>query len=352
MTAIIIAILLFAGLFIGLSLKQNTAGVYFKLRARSYLAFLAFLVIIPSLFAQVNANEVGIVYDPLNGGIQDVALNEGLHVKTPLQQVKTISTKLREESYTVTAQTGIIIRENSEGELEETGGGQWATYQVTIQYKVEVHNAHTFYRQFGGDVIPASTMEARLREALQSNSVEQDIFSILKGGLNEVRSGTEVDLQESLQELGVTVEAFIILDVDAGDEIEQVVRDEATAAKQKEIASKEQESELIRQETKRLSAEIEALTVVIEADAQAEAQRILNSVTASAIYTMYEGQFLDDLGILNDTLKLEFELNGTGGYLTIQEVSDIVLKQLYYDTWDGVLPTVITGSDGSIIIQP
>ena len=72
-----------------------------------------------------------------------------------------------------------FIRENSEGELEETGGGQWATYQVTIQYKVEVHNAHTFYRQFGGDVIPASTMEARLREALQSNSVEQDIFSDL-----------------------------------------------------------------------------------------------------------------------------------------------------------------------------
>ena len=160
-------------------------------------------------------------------------------------------------------------------------------------------------------------MEARLREALQSNSVEQDIFSILKGGLNEVRSGTEVDLQESLQELGVTVEAFIILDVDAGDEIEQVVRDEATAAKQKEIASKEQESELISQETKRLSAEIEALTVVIEADAQAEAQRILNSVTASAIYTMYEGQFLDDLGILDDALKLEFELREED-FLTFQ----------------------------------
>ena len=352
MTAIIIAIILFAGLFIGLSLKQNTAGVYFKVRGRSYLAFFALLAILPALFAQVNANEVGIVYDPLNGGIQDQALNEGLHLKSPLQQVKTISTKLREESYTVTAQTGIIIRENSEGELEETGGGQWATYQVTIQYKVEVHNAHTFYRQFGGDIIPASTMEARLRESLQSTSVEQDIFSILKGGLNEVRNGTEIDLQESLQELGVTVEAFIILDVDAGDEIEQVVRDEATAAKQKEIASKEQESELIRQETKRLSAEIEALTVVIEADALAEAQKILNSVTASAIYTMYEGQFLDDLGDIDDTLKSEFELNGVGGFLTIQEISDIVIKQLYYDTWDGILPTVITDSDGSIIIQP
>jgi len=348
MTALIIAVVLFIVAFVGLSLKQSSSGVFFQFSKKSFFAFFAFLLIIPALFAQVNANEVGIVYDPLNGGIQDIALGEGLHFKTPFQQVKTISTKLREDTYTVTAQTGIIIKDDG----EETGGGQWATYQVTVQYKVEVQNAHTFYRQFGGDTIPTSTMEARLRESLQENSVKKDIFSILKGGLNEVRSETELALQESMGELGVTIEAFIILDVDAGDEIEQVVRDEATAAKQKEIAIKEQEATLIRQETERLSAEIQALTVLIEADAQAEAQRILNSVTANAIYTMYEGQFLDDQGILDDTLKLEFELNGTGGYLTIQEISDIVLKQLYYDTWDGVLPTVITGSDGSIIIQP
>ena len=255
---------------------------------------------------------------------------------------------MREENYTVTAQTGKIITESG----EETGGGQWATYQVTIQYKVEVANAHEFYRKFGSDTIPTSTMEARLRESLQANSVPLDIYSILKGGLNEVRSATEVDLQLSLDELGITVEAFIILDVDAGDEIEQVVRDEATAAKQREIALKEQDATLIRQETEKLSAEIQALTVVIEAEANAEAQRILNSVTASAIYTMYEGQFLDNSGILDQVAKTEFELNGTGGYLTINEVSDIVVTQLYYDTWDGILPEVIAGDATGIILNP
>jgi len=350
MFSIVFSIILFIALFIGLSLQRNSERYYLHVRGRSFLAVLAFLAIIPSLFAQVNANEVGIVYDPLSGGIQDAALNEGLHVKTPFQQVKTISTKLREDSYTVTAQTGIIIRENSEGETEETGGGQWATYQVTIQYKVEVANAHKFYRQFGGDVIPSSTMEARLREALQSNSVKQDIFSILKGGLNEVRNETEVELQTSLLELGITVEAFIIKDIDAGDEIEQVVRDEATAAKQKEIALKEQESALIRKDTEKQAAEIEALTVVIEAEAQAEAQRALNSVTANAIYVMYEGQFLED-GVVDEVAKLEFETNGTGGYLTIQEITDVIVKQLYYDSWDGVLPEVVAGDATGIIID-
>lgn len=345
---IVFSLIVVTAIFVGLSIKKSGETLYFQVRARSFFAILGFLVIIPSLFAQVNANEVGIVYDPLNGGIQDEALGEGLHLKTPLQEVKTISTKLREDSYTVTAQTGIIVKEDG----EETGGGQWATYQVTVQYKVEVANAHKFYRQFGGDTIPTSTMEARLREALQSNSVQFDIFSILKGGLNDVRNNTELDLEASLLELGITVEAFIIKDVDAGEEIEQVVRDEATAAKQKEIALKEQEARLIRQETERQAAEIDALTVVIEAEANAEAQRVLNSVTASAIYTMYEGQFLGNDGILNNTAKLEFETNGTGGYLTIQEISDIVIAQLYYDTWDGILPEVIAGDATGIILNP
>lgn len=377
MFAIVISIVIFLALFIGLSLQQTNGELRFRFRSRSLLGFLGFLAIIPACFAQVDANQVGIVYDPLAGGIQDEALGEGLHFKTPFQEVKKISTKLREDSYTVTAQTGIITKIDDDGEVVETGGGQWATYQVTIQYKVEVANAHKFYRQFGGDVIPTSTIEARLRESLQESSVQLDIYSILKGGLNEVRNSTEVDLTESLVELGVTVEAFIIKDVDAGDEIEQVVRDEATAAKQKEIAEKEQAAELIRKETERLSAEIKALTVVIEAEAAAEAQRVLNSVTANAIQTMYEAQFgtpntiivpddttttevdenavsqaaYDAEMVLILAAKLDFETNGTGGYLTIQEISDIVIKQLYYDTWDGILPEVLTGDAASIILD-
>lgn len=60
---------------------------------------------------------------------------------------------------------------------------------------------------------------------------------------------------------------------------------------------------------------------------------------------MYEMQFE------TPAIRVDFETNGTGGYLTIQEVAEIVIKQLYYDIWDGKLPTVITDGSG-IIIQP
>lgn len=378
MILFIFSIVLFIGLFIALNLQRNSHKVYFSFQGRSLLSFLALLLIIPTCFAQVNANEVGIVYDPLNGGIQDISLSEGLHFKTPFQQVKTISTKLREENIVVQAQTGKIVKELEDGTFEETGGGQWATYTVSIQYRIETANAHRFYRKFGGDVIPQSTVEARLREALQDNSVKFDIFSILKGGLNEVRSATEVSLAESMLELGVTIDAFIILDVDAGDVIEAVVESEATAAKQKEIAIKEQEAQLIRQQTELLSAEIQAKQVLIDATASAEAQKILNSVTANAINSMYQAQFgINTVIVISDNedtegidenaisqaqydaveaeiaaLRTDFELNSVGGYLTVQEISEIVVKQLYYDTWDGVLPTVVTDDSGNILINP
>lgn len=351
MFAVIFSIISVIGIFIALSLVKTGGGMRFRVTGKSFLALFAVLFIIPSLFAQVNANEVGIVYDPLNGGIQDLALGEGLHIVTPFQQVNTISTKLREDSYSVSAQTGKIIQ-IVDGVTEETGGGQWATYEVTLQYRVEVANAHTFYRNFGGDSVAKSTIEARIRESLQSNSVEFDIFSILKGSLNDVRAETEIDLGVSLAELGITVESFIILNVDAGDVIEKVVEDEATAAKQKEIALKDQEAELIRFGTVKLTTEIQAETVVIEATAQAEADRILYSVTANAIYTMYEGQFLDDSGEVDEALKTDFEVNGVGGYLTILEISDVVLSQLYYDTWDGILPEILAGDGIDILVTP
>ena len=330
------------------------------------------------MFAQLNGNEVGIVYDPLNGGIQDDSFGEGLHFKAPWVKVKRISTKLRESSFEVYAQTGIIKTIDDFGNEQETGGGQWATYQVTIQYRVEVSNAHTFYRQFGGDTIPQATIEARIREALQSNSVEFDIFSILKGGLNDVKQATEDDLKISLLELGISTQAFIIKDVDAGEEIEQVVREEATAAKQKEIAQKDLEAQLIKNQMNLEIAKNNAAVEVAEAEGTAEAMALLKSVTVNAINVMYEGQFgsaetviveddpstsnIDEYTIskaaydaemaLIDAIRLDFELNGTGGFLTVTEVTNIVVTQLYYDRWDGMLPEVVAGDGISLILNP
>ncbi|HBD74410.1 MAG TPA: hypothetical protein DC003_02465 [Acholeplasmataceae bacterium] len=327
--------------FIVLGMDKNKPSTY-KRRPRQFLSLLGFFVIFLGTFVTVNANEVGIVYDPLSGGLQEESFDEGLHFKAPWVTVTNISTKLRESSFQVYAQTGQIFDSNG----NPTGGGQFVTYNVTLQYKVTVLEAYTFYKNFGSNFVPESTLEARIRESLQDKSTDYDVFSILKGALNDVRLDTEVQLRESLSDLGIYVDSFIINDVDAGTNIEQVVENEATAAKEKEIAIKEQEAALIREETEKLKAEIQAQRLIIEAEAQAEAEALLKSVTVNAINTIYLNQFIstEEQNIFEDT--------GLGGFLTIQEVANIVLEQLFYDTWDGILPQVLTGTDGLSIILP
>ena len=345
MVIIVLAILATVGgyFLLGIDGTRSNQLRFRKRRIQALAPLFGVLVLLTGMFATVRGNEVGIVYNPFKGGIQDESLPEGLHIKAPWVEVYTIRTVLREANYEMSVQTGKIIREISPGVFEETGGGQWANYDVTLQYRIEVVNAHRFYRNFGGDVADSSTLEARVRAALQENSVKYDIFSLLKGDIVLVRQLTKEDLDESLSPLGITVESFIIRDIDAGLVIEQVIEAEAVAAKQREIAIKEQEAALIRQETKRLEAEIEALRVVIEATAIAEAEELIRSVTTNAIRTMYLGQFQEGEDQATPDVY---------GYLTIQEVAEIVLKQLYYDTWDGKLPDVIAGDGTGIIINP
>lgn len=354
MVLIIFSFLLFIGLFIalGFSLNKKTYNEKWRFRKTQLFSILAFFIILFGMFAQVEGNEVGIVYDPFKGGIQDTSLSEGLHVKAPWVKVYIISTKLREVNFEVSAQTGEILRENPDGTFDEAGGGQWATYEVTLQYRVEIVNAHKFYRNFGGNTASVETLHAKIRSSLQDNSVKYDVFTILKGGLVDVRQGVQDDLIKALAPLGITVESFIIGDVDAGPSIEKVIEDEAIAAKQKEIATKEQEAALIREKTKQLQAEIEAIRVLIEAEAKAEAEALLKSVTVNAINLMYAGQFKtpEDKQAFEESVAMD--PNGSYGYLTIQEISEIVLKQLYYDTWDGALPQIILDDTKGIIINP
>ena len=342
MIYVLLAVVVTVFLFIALGYNRNISPMQYRRNPKQYLALFGLFIVTLGMYVTVEANAVGIVFDPLRGGLQEASFDEGLHFKAPWVSVTKISTRLRESSFKMTAQTGQIF----DADNKPTGGGQFVTYDVTLQYKITVTDAYKFYKNFGTNIIPDSTLQARIREALQDNSTNYDVFSILKGAISDVRLDTETQLRTSLLTLGVYVEAFIINDVDAGVNIEQVVENEATAAKQKEIAIKEQEAALIREETERLKAEIKAEQLIIEANAEAEAEALLKSVTVNAINIMYTGQF--------ETIEIQsaFELNGTGGYLTIQEISDIVITQLYYDSWNGVLPQVVSGVDGISIILP
>ena len=350
---------------LGLEIERGKQTVSYRMRPRQIFAVFGFLIMIFGCFTIIEANQVGVKYDPFNGGLQTETLNEGFQFKAPWVQIYKVPTELKTISMRdVPAQTGVIRVDG-----RETGGGQWASYEVSLQFRIESSNAITFYRTFNSADYNEAMIKTQIRMALQASSAEYDIFSILKGERTSVEKKTQDRLVAALAPMGIQVVSFIIEDVDGGKEIEETIVREAQAAKQIEINQKEKEAALIKAEQEKQIAIINAQREAAEqeirnqknidqalADAEAEvtrakgkaeAEELLTQVTARAINNMYEAQF----ATAQDKTEFEnAEDKALFGYLTVQEVASIVLEQLYYDTWNGVLPEIIMGSDGALSI--
>ena len=53
----------------------------------SLLGFLWLLLIVLGCFTKIGANQVGIMYNPFKGGVQDEVLGEGFKSKTPFDKI-------------------------------------------------------------------------------------------------------------------------------------------------------------------------------------------------------------------------------------------------------------------------
>lgn len=299
-----------------------------RFRFRVLFTPLVFLLMLTAAITKVDANQVGIVYHPFLGGIQDEVLLEGFKTKNVFATVTKISTTNRTAFLGVAGQTKDSI---------------YANFEITLVYRIESQNAGRFFKVTGNNDITQEQLNSITKEALQSATTNYDIYGILGEDLEIVR----LDFTNKLANLlntryHITLVSTSFDDIDAGAEIERIIQDKAQAIQLIEIAEQERQRALVEAETLVIRANADAEVVLIKAEAQAEAQIVLNSVTINAINAMYNGQFQDG----EDTATPE-----AYGYLTIQEITQTILKQLYYDTWDGVLPTVITDGAG-IIINP
>jgi len=326
MWAVIVSFVLFAFIFIALGYDSRRRNWRFQWRQIASLG--AFLFLIFAIFTSISANEVGIVYDPFKGGIQNETLGEGFHVKSIFQKITKISTTNRTAEISIYGQTKDSI---------------YAQFAITIVYKLESADAGVFYKATGTSDISDAQLNSVVKEALQSASIQYDVYAILGSGLEECRLefvNSLSTLMESRYSLTVVSASFD--DIDAGEQIESIIQQKAEAIQQVEIAEQERAKAEVEAQTAIIRAENAAEVALIAAEANAEAQIILNSVTVNAINTMYLSQFQEG----EDTAT-----PAVYGYLTIQEISSTILKQLYYDTWNGVLPTIVTDPDG-IIVNP
>jgi prohibitin 1 len=319
-TSIILTVILAALIWgaIETSAKAHHQSVAKRKYLLIILSLLCLLINLFGCFDKVGANQVGIIYDEMKGGIQNETYGEGFHAKSIFQTVTKISTSNR---------TALV---NSTG---QTIDSVYAQFTISIVYCIEKDNAGKFFRSTNAENISQSQLDSIVKECLQSSTIKMDIYSLLGDKLEECRNDFVEDLKTKIMErYYITLISASFDDIDAGTRVEEIIRTKAEAQQKIEI------SELEKQQ-----AEIEAKTKAIEAQAEAEVAKIKAQGDADAIEIKAEAEAKRielEKGAVEKMIKeycTEFPT------ITEEQAATIVLKTIYMDKWDGKLPETFVG---------
>ena len=283
------------------------------------LSLLSFVIILFDSFTTIPANSVGIIYDEVQGGVQERTYNEGFHAKSVFEHITTISTANRSALVRTTGQTN---------------DGQYATFELSIIYKIKKEDAGKFYKVANDSDIPQDALDTIIKSSLQSSTIKFNIFELLSTELENARIDFKNDLEKALYEnYSITLVDVAFDDLDGGEEVEAILQKSAKAQQEIDIAKLEAEANLIT------------------ANNESEVKKILADASAYAITQEGEAQGMAANAYVNNIVKMIDGLyENMQGTLTYEQCSSMVLSIVFYDSWNGELPEVLTSDSLSSMI--
>ena len=281
MILIILAVILAVGFFVILGLHRADYSFSWKPNKRQILAVIPLLLIIFNFITVIPANTVGILWSPFNG-VKEETLPEGIQFKGILDKVYKINTEV---------QTKIV--ENITGQTRDS---QYITINLDIKYKINTASAYEVFRQYRTlDNVSDSLIEPTVQRSIEAVSIKYNVIEILGEERNDMYKGIEEELTSRLAESGITFVSINFADTDAGATIEQAIQNEAVAKKAVETAQQEllkaqtdAQQIVVQADAKKQQAEVFAQIKIIEAQAEADANKIISeSITDTILNKMW-----------------------------------------------------------------
>lgn len=246
--------------------RETLITMYYLRRTLKYsvigIITLIILIMIFKTFVTIRANEVGIMYNPFNGGIQNGVLSEGFKFKNPMTKVYKISTQVQEFTY-----SDISV---------QTSDSQYVTAIMQVQVRIDREQAFEYFKKYGGKDLKniQNILSSTVQKQLEKITTQYNVMELLGDKRNEIVDKTYELIATELLNDGIEVQRIILVDTDAGDAIEQAIANEAVAKKQAETA------EYLKQK-----AQLEGEAKVIEAQKQNEANQLLEKSLTNSILT-------------------------------------------------------------------
>ena len=308
--------------YIGVAIYNKWSGWSYLLTPIGAVFMLGLLF---GSFTKIKANEVGIIYHDKQGVLEEVKY-EGFQTKSIFEHITKISTTNKTSQLTVAGQTS---------------DSAYADFIITIVYRIDSKNAGKFYKVTSNKDIAAEQLSSTVKEALQSSTIKFDIYSILGDKLETVR----IDFTENLSQIlmdryHITVVSTSFDDIDAGERIENIIKNKAEALQQIEIAEAEKQKANVEAETEKIKAETAANVAKIKAESEAEIIKIAADAEAYKVET--------EKTAITDMIDSVYEKYNNS--LSYEECATIVLQTIFYERWDGKLPEVLTSDSLSSLI--
>lgn len=227
------------------------------------------LALAPFSMSFVPANHVGIVYNPFGGGLQDNTINEGFYFKKPfVDKIYKMNTEVQSLGL-----QNITI---------QTNDAQWISFNLDIKYQVKDRDALIVFKNYKDDSekMKNELIAPVVQRAIEEVTTQYNVVGVLGEQRNEAYENITDSVAVNLSKFGITLNNLTILDSDAGSEIEAAIAQEAVEQKAIDTAKQTQEKVKIQNETKLLETETAAKQKVINAQAEADANKLVsNSVT-------------------------------------------------------------------------
>ena len=301
---VLVALIVILAILALVSIRKKTNRKSIVLAALIAVALLA-LVLVPSSFRTVETGEVAVVKH----------LGLAKEVKTPGTYFSFWLTNTYEYYDTKVQNVDITTAAYS-------SDAQTMNIQMTLQYQVMNDKVLNVANQYG-------SLET-LQNRIQSIAIEKtkSILSSYKAmDIIADRASMSPAVEEAIinavgDEYFVNIVAVVLTNIDFSTAFEQAVEDKMIA------------------EQAKLKAEYENETKIAQAAAEAEAK--LKEAQAEIEIAKAKAEALK--------IAAEAEANANG--ILDESLTEKTLQQIYLEKWNGELPDVMTGSDGTTIMIP
>jgi regulator of protease activity HflC (stomatin/prohibitin superfamily) len=231
------------------------------------------------------------------GRVEDKTLDAGISFKLPWQRVIKMDNRMQKQTVELFCFSADI---------------QEVSMVYTVNYQIDKENAQNIYRNIGVNYYNTAVAPC-ITEAVKIVTAQYTAEELV-ANRSSLAIAIEEELAEKLMQYDVELVSTSIEDMDFTDAF-------TNAVEEKQIATQNKLTAETNAETARIEAQAAADIKVIEAEAEADALLIRAEAEAEA----------------NEKIAAS--------------LTDSVLQKMYYETWNGELPTVY-GSDGNLIQMP